>query len=222
MRAWPAFAATSSFKAAPTTNVLPSLLRDTEPPNISPAPSPSRSQPFCSHSIPDHSNTRTWPLASPSKFTFDLAPIASVLPSLLNDTADPDALESFSPSMSAPLCSHSVPVHTYTRTCPLPEPPPALLGEPIANSEPSLLSETADPELSPALSPMMLCPIWTHEELFNANTRTLPALELPASLLIAPTAKMLPSLLRDTDSPKKSPGFSPSISSPSWIHSDPV
>ena len=159
--------------------------------------------------------------ASQLKLILDFAPIARVLPSLLSDTEDPKPPELNSPLISDPLCSHTVPVHSYTRTCPLPDPPPALLGDPIASTDASLLRDTDVPDASPASSPLMLCPLWTHADPFHSNTRTLPALLPFASLFAEPTAKILPSLLRAMDSPKKSPTFSPSISAPCCTQSLP-
>ena len=65
-------------------------------------------------------------------------------------------------------------------------------------------------------SPSISCPIWDQEPEISSNILTLPE-EIPLSSFVgAPTATILPSELKETDSPKLSSGASPSISYPIW------
>ena len=80
--------------------------------------------------------------------------------------------------MSSPRWTHNdvVLFHSHTLTLPLFEP---LLLElkrvPIASIVPSAERLTELPLLSPAASPSMSCPRWTHAVPFHTHTLTCPA-----------------------------------------------
>jgi len=95
--------------------------------------------------------------------------MATVDPSELNDTAEPDSSSWASPSMSPPTCTHAPPVRSYTRTCPERSP---LLDAPMATRVPSELSDTAPPDSSLAASPSMSLPTCVHSVTAHAGETT--------------------------------------------------
>ena len=81
------------------------------------------------------------------------APIATILPSLLNETEFPDRSPAASPSISEPTCVQVPLMFLYILTCPDNEPLPSFPPAPIATVLPSLLNETEVPDQSPVASP---------------------------------------------------------------------
>ncbi len=149
--------------------------------------------------------------------SLEFAPIATVLPSLLSETELPDRSPAASPSISEPCCVQ-VPLESlYILTWPAPVPLPSLPSAPMATVLPSLLSETEDPEPSPAASPSISEPCWIQVPLESLYILTWPAFEPLPPLPSAPMATVLPSPLSETEDPEPSPAASPSISEPCCV-----
>ena len=87
---------------APIAHVLPSLDKDTEVPNLSSEAVPVRFVPNCDQVVPEYVYTWTSPLVLLG------APIAHVLPSVDNATAEPfKCVDVVVPLRSVPNCDHA-------------------------------------------------------------------------------------------------------------------
>ena len=78
---------------APIATIVPSLFNDTEWPEFSPVAPPSISEPIFSQEVPLYFNTLTWPrwsVLTPLVPSLNFAPIATIVPSLLNATDHPE------------------------------------------------------------------------------------------------------------------------------------
>src|SRR5690554_3319302 len=97
--------------------IEPSALKLTDHPDWSKAASPSISSPCCIHTPDRNLYTRTWPASVPLP-SLPRAPIATVKPSALKLTDQPDRSIADSPSKSAPNCVHVPDRNLYTLTWP--------------------------------------------------------------------------------------------------------
>ena len=199
--------------SAPIATVLPSLLNETDRPDASATASPSISEPCCVQVPFMFLYILTCPALVPLPSLL-VAPITTVLPSLLNETDPPDASYAASPSISAPCCVQVPFIFLYILTCPALVPLPLLLVAPIATVLPSLLNETDRPDSSATASPSISAPCCVQVPFMFLYIRTCPASAPLPSLPVAPIATVLPSLLNETVSPDKSATASPSISEP--------
>ena len=146
--------------------------------------------------------------------------------------------------MSLPRCIQSLLLRVNTRATPT-EPVELKSGEPTTNICPSLVMAADFPNRSKAASPSISCPTCRHwgcsavvsvegeavgdgDGSKKARTLTWPLLSPFASLFIAPTATLSPSLDSDTAQPNKSlfkPLIvcpSPSIQAPFCSHAPPI